>query len=1332
MNRTVTLAVAAAAAATLLAGPLARAAGEVRLEIGDFTATRLVPPPVIDGKVAPGEWDHAMTTSGMMAPFEHELQTAETTMSLGSDAKNFYFLFRCRRTVAEWYLAKTVRLNDDYNYGDPSIEIWVTPPTLVPETYQSIINTYPAVFDVKMIPTRGYTGQGWKGNWTTAVTETPTDYVIEASIPIKDFGFDAVKNGDVWRFLLCRTAHGARPRSQASWSITLGFSEIPQHPQVHFMDDEAVLQVFNVTSVFTGKYEFPMAVAAPRGQGAEVDVEVRFHKGQASGAADDRVEKKHLSLKAGERQPFTLAGDVTDLKAGNFTISATKADGARIFRQSFPFTVNGWTPQAPQRPANVPPPPELNINAQYGPETNTVLVKADILDLTTRAKAAAATVKIVDTVTGKTLSQQAMGPFIEWYSQAQVRLQNADIPAVDFKTMNALRAKATAEAEAKAAAEPPAAGAKPGAAKKPVKVPPIPLPVTPRKVTVEVTVADKDGNVLKTSSSELSLLRYAAEWTNNKVGITDKVIPPWTPVTVKGADVGVWNRTLKLNGLGLSDGIVNGGTAQLATPMRLVAVVGGQETEIAASKPKLKRQVEAEVDLTGSGTGAGLAFTAATRVEFDGFTKLDWTFGPAGKTPVKVDQLYLEVTLPAAEATHFCTTAGGWTAVHDALPDYWTSQATASGMLIGDWVPYIWLTNSDRAFLWFADSDKGWSHDPDKKLPTQEIKRENGQVRLRVHFIEIPTELTAARTLSWGYQTFPSRPLPDGWRAMFCNQRPPMPHTTNTYFWFEADWAVLWPYYCSPYPWSMEKSKTFYEGKAGNPLHRPCVGSIAHSIGRYRDYDGNEFPGLMVDWGATPGVLGNADVTSSKGPNDFRVWHYQRWVREAGFAGLYIDENYLGLEENFLTGNAYYLPDGRLQRGYNYLGLRDYFKRMMVMFHDNNVPRPNLWQHISGGAAYNAWFGDIFFEGENVEPTDLNFDYIEVLPAGRMRSIGSAACSGGAMTMMCQSQRHRSQWWEKHTHQFVGWILAHDILPEQVDIYPVLCEVGRLWEKQTTFQPYWKPETPFRTTTTGCVVSAHATPDRALLWVVNTSRQAATVAVTVDYAKAGLDPQKTVAVNAETGAPITLQAGGFNVAVVERDFVPVLLVNRGALGENETLVATFERGVEADQAVGSGAFAPAGRVAPDFKLALTDGATGKALALPDAGVTLHPHLNLASAAGRISLKALLPDKPGGTLISLGPLSVRLKAGQEPVAQLSAGAAQTSVGLPGAGWHTFDLSWSNGKARLAIDGKAGADIAIGDLGLAPKGLVWGNYPQLAIGQRTGIAAIDDVRCSRGTP
>ena len=144
--------------------------------------------------------------------------------------------------------------------------------------------------------------------------------------------------------------------------------------------------------------------------------------------------------------------------------------------------------------------------------------------------------------------------------------------------------------------------------------------------------------------------------------------------------------------------------------------------------------------------------------------------------------------------------------------------------------------------------------------------RKDGKVYLRVNFFAVPTEVKGPRTITWGWQTFPSRPLPPGWRATFCAPAPPVPHTRNTYFWCDADWAVLWPYYCSPFPWHMDKSKALLAQAGKDPRHRPCVGSIAHSIGRYQDYDGNQFPGLAVDWGVPPGQIGNSDVTCVERP----------------------------------------------------------------------------------------------------------------------------------------------------------------------------------------------------------------------------------------------------------------------------------------------------------------------------------------------------------------------------------------------------------------------------------------------------------------------------------
>ncbi len=148
-------------AAALLHQDHARAAGEAeRLPVGEFTARRFKKPPKMDGKIEPGEWDEALTTSGMITPFGHEFQQAETTMSLGFDDKRIYFLFKCRRGDGEWKLWKSVRENDDYSFGDPSVEIWVTPPSLVAETYQNVINTYPAVLDQHIIPSRGNRGKG--------------------------------------------------------------------------------------------------------------------------------------------------------------------------------------------------------------------------------------------------------------------------------------------------------------------------------------------------------------------------------------------------------------------------------------------------------------------------------------------------------------------------------------------------------------------------------------------------------------------------------------------------------------------------------------------------------------------------------------------------------------------------------------------------------------------------------------------------------------------------------------------------------------------------------------------------------------------------------------------------------------------------------------------------------------------------------------------------------------------------------------------------------------------------------------------------------------------
>ncbi len=1373
-----------------------------RLPIGRFTIPRLGQAPVVDGRLAEGEWDDAVFASGIMSAFTDQLMTSDTGFGIGWHGDRLYFLARCRRGPSEWKLRKQMRFNDDYNWGDPSIEIWISPPARISETYQSVINTYPAVLDNHQIPSRGYHAAGWKGNWTIGVGEDPDQYWIEASIPIADFGFETIRDGDVWRLLMARTCHGAKPHPQGSWSITQAFGEIAQHPPVVFREDPPVVRVENVHTVLSGRYRIPMTLKAPGSRAAVLTAEIRWHGTRDIGGEQDIVERRTVRLSAGERQTLQWEGDVPDRfkktvteriqkegktesipverKAGYFTITvAAKDEEEPVFRQSYGYEVTGWEWTRPQRPTPAQEDKPLAARVQYGPENHTLLVLVDVLELSGREKVSAGQIRIRDPrAEGRVLKTAPLSPFRESYSQNLVPLEGIETPVWDHRQEDDIAAKRKAILNANQLAKeehqraqeryvqdrkrweslrtqkPDAAPPEPQPPPDPVlqEVPELPKGPEPRLVSVEVEVLDAEGGILASDRQEVKLLRHRFAWQGTDAGVSDKVIPPWTPVQVEGTRIRVWNREYELDGLGIAQGIRNGGISQIQS-MRLIATVNGNDRIVGGSRPEVTRQTEAWVDLVGNREVEGIRFQSHTRVEFDGCLIQDLTYGPADPArPIRLEGLRWEVELPAEEATHFCASAGGWTAVHDVLQARWTSQQTGSGMLMGDFVPYIWINNGDRAFLWFADNDKGWVTEQDRAIPTQEIVRKGDRVVLTVRLVEIPVELNESRTLRQGWMVFPSRPLPPGFRSIFCaTSRDDYPGARATHFWFEGDWAVLWPYYCSPFPWNMEKSKSLFEEvmRRTGPTHHPCVGSIAHSIGRYQDYEGRPFPEFSVDWGEQPGVIGNSDVTQSRGPIDFRVYHYRRWVREAGFRGLYVDENYIGLDRNPLTGGAYVRPDGVLQHGYTYLGLREYYKRMMTMFHQEGVPRPNIWLHTTGGAAFHAWLGDIFMEGENVEPSDQEWDYLEVLPAGRMIAIGSPTCNGALTIMMCQAQRHSTPLAAKHIHQFMGWVLAHDIMPEQVRWFGPLAQAGRFHAEDVRFHGYWKKDTPVQSRTEEGLVSVHRTDRRAVCWVVNTSRQDRTVAVAVDWKRLGLSRPETRAFDVETGREVALNEDGFEVQVPARDFAGILLVQPRILEPRETFRATFDGGIEAEEAIGC-------ELLPWARDRVSDDRGGQALAVGEREVQLWGHLNLQEREGRIRFRGLVEERRYGTIFRTVIPSVRgipprgapilferrkgggntpdqlvLRVDQKPAEDGTPPPSET-VALPlTAGWHEFELRWKEGTLDADVDGQNVLSIAGIRLNLHPA-----SGPEIVTmarfvfgGPRSCLSALDDLKAWR---
>ena len=259
-----------------------------------------------------------------------------------------------------------------------------------------------------------------------------------------------------------------------------------------------------------------------------------------------------------------------------------------------------------------------------------------------------------------------------------------------------------------------------------------------------------------------------------------------------------------------------------------------------------------------------------------------------------------------------------------------------------------------------------------------------------------------------------------------------------------------------------------------------------------------------------------------------------------------------------------------MQPGYDYLGLREYNKRLRYMFRQNGKNMPNLWEHTTGGQAVYAWMPDVSMEAENVEPTDLTADYIEMLPSSRLRSVGMGRNLGSAPFIMCQALRHgKGEISKILVHQFVGWVLAHDVLPEGVPFWPPLAAQLELWRDDVKFLPWWQKGTGIDSTVSGVVASAHVRPGNAVLWVVNTNREDKAANLRIDAAKIGLDPGQPIqAYDAEDGTRYTITGGVLTVPVPKRMWRAVRLTQPRLLGRNVAFIADFEHEVAATEAWG--------------------------------------------------------------------------------------------------------------------------------------------------------------------
>ncbi len=311
----------------------------------------------------------------------------------------------------------------------------------------------------------------------------------------------------------------------------------------------------------------------------------------------------------------------------------------------------------------------------------------------------------------------------------------------------------------------------------------------------------------KSFISPVPLVRKHFPWERNKLGKTHKVYPPFKPVKVKGRTVTVVGRTYTMNAFGCFDKVVTRGRDVLAKPMTIT--VNGRDPWQKKKAGGKALHPDTAV-FTGQATGQGLTIKSRAIIEEDGCARITLTYGPV-RRPVSVKEMVLEIAYKDREVPLFHYVAHNGMRQHYAGrtprgsrikwyhkgcywcpsvcffsgPDkdgpIWDSSSAKHwpkmtmfkrGPSLHNlyqaadrqfFVPYIWLGAEERGLCWFGENTRGYVLK--KGAPVQVLRREGKSVVLRVFLVNKPVRLTKARTVVFGLQASPTKPMDSDWRT---------------------------------------------------------------------------------------------------------------------------------------------------------------------------------------------------------------------------------------------------------------------------------------------------------------------------------------------------------------------------------------------------------------------------------------------------------------------------------------------------------------------------------------------------------------------------------------
>lgn len=262
------------------------------------------------------------------------------------------------------------------------------------------------------------------------------------------------------------------------------------------------------------------------------------------------------------------------------------------------------------------------------------------------------------------------------------------------------------------------------------------------------------------------------DWLVNRRGIEaldpDFILPPFTPIEIKGTAASVWGRTYNVGANGLLQGVNIQGAPFLAKGMSFNATVNGKKVTFKAGKTIALREHKGLVEYLTRCESAekDIAAEVRTTIEYDGMVKIDLTLIPRGCVALSHFDYSFDLNTKDAKFMHYTGPREGGLSLNVQKSSYTRAIPEGNGTVWKS--PFkllVWLGNETKGFLWFCESEKEWMpQDRKGRMDGLKVVKDNGTTSLVV--TPVHSEFLIARPITWtfGLMATPFRPKPSGWR----------------------------------------------------------------------------------------------------------------------------------------------------------------------------------------------------------------------------------------------------------------------------------------------------------------------------------------------------------------------------------------------------------------------------------------------------------------------------------------------------------------------------------------------------------------------------------------